>query len=111
MFGPSMLVAPVMEAGSSSREVFLPDSERWYNSHTGAEVSHSTGWLSSGNKTTHKVSRYTGHRWCQGPLTWNQSSTAINLTIAMYKSTPQVTLICYCSLKEKQPLGLERASA
>ena len=56
MFGPAMLVAPVMEPGVSSRDVFLPDSERWYEAHTGAEVSHHSGWLSSSNRTTHKVS-------------------------------------------------------
>ena len=61
MFGPSMLVAPVMEQGSSSQEIFLPDSERWYDAHTGVEVSHSAGWLSSSNKTTHKVSCYSGN--------------------------------------------------
>ncbi|KAL3163000.1 hypothetical protein ABBQ32_009432 [Trebouxia sp. C0010 RCD-2024] len=55
MFGPSMLVAPVMEQGSSSREVFLPDSQRWYDAHTGAEVKQTSGWLSSNNKTTHKA--------------------------------------------------------
>ena len=58
MFGPSMLVAPVMEQGSSSREVFLPDSERWYDAHTGLEVRRSSGWLASNNKTTHKVRQH-----------------------------------------------------
>lgn len=58
MFGPSMLVAPVMEQGSSSREVFLPDSHRWYDAHTGVEVRHTSGWLSSNNKTTHKVCQH-----------------------------------------------------
>lgn len=55
MFGASMLVAPVMEQGSSHREVFLPDSERWYDACTGLEVKQSSGWLSSANKTQHKV--------------------------------------------------------
>jgi alpha-D-xyloside xylohydrolase len=55
MFGPAMLVAPVMEPGSSSVEVFLPASERWFDAHTGVEVSKSSGWLSSSNKTTHQV--------------------------------------------------------
>ena len=55
MFGAGMLVAPVMEQGISSREVFLPDSERWYDAHTGLEVKQSSGWLSSTNKPTHKV--------------------------------------------------------
>ena len=58
MFGPSMLVAPVMEQGSSSREVFLPDSQRWYDAHTGMEVKQTSGWLSSSNKTTHKVCKH-----------------------------------------------------
>lgn len=55
MFGPAMLVAPVMEPGSSNVEVFLPASERWFDAHTGVEVSKSSGWLSSSNKTTHQV--------------------------------------------------------
>lgn len=55
MFGASMLVAPVMEQGSSHRDVFLPDSERWYDAYTGLEVKQSSGWLSSANKTQHKV--------------------------------------------------------
>lgn len=55
MFGASMLVAPVMEQGSSHRDVFLPDSERWYDACTGLEVKQSSGWLSSANKTQHKV--------------------------------------------------------
>ncbi|DBA94742.1 TPA: hypothetical protein ACH3X1_002291 [Trebouxia sp. C0004] len=55
MFGPAMLVAPVMEPGSSNVEVFLPASERWFDAHTGVEVSKSSGWLSSSNKSTHQV--------------------------------------------------------
>lgn len=55
MFGAAMLVAPVMEPGSSSVEVYLPSSERWFDAHTGLEVSQSSNWLSSSNKTTHQV--------------------------------------------------------
>lgn len=55
MFGPAVLVAPVMEPGSSNVEVFLPASERWFDAHTGVEVSKSSGWLSNSNKTTHQV--------------------------------------------------------
>ena len=35
MFGPDLLVAPVMEAGVSSRTVYLPAGEIWTESYTG----------------------------------------------------------------------------
>jgi alpha-D-xyloside xylohydrolase len=37
MFGPSMLVNPVTEAGATSRHLYLPDV-RWYDFWTGAAV-------------------------------------------------------------------------
>jgi alpha-D-xyloside xylohydrolase len=37
MFGPSVLVNPVTEAGATSRRLYLPDS-RWYDFWTGAAV-------------------------------------------------------------------------
>lgn len=36
MYGPDLLVAPVVVAGSTSREVFLPAGASWTNLHTGA---------------------------------------------------------------------------
>lgn len=35
MFGPDLLVAPVTEAGATSREVYLPAGAAWTNLHTG----------------------------------------------------------------------------
>ena len=56
MFGPSLLVAPVMEQGASSKEVYLPAGSRWYDAHTGQEVKPSTGWLaSSSQQSLHQV--------------------------------------------------------
>jgi alpha-D-xyloside xylohydrolase len=36
MYGPDLLVAPVVVAGATSREVFLPAGATWTNLHTGA---------------------------------------------------------------------------
>ncbi|MGH9586553.1 MAG: glycoside hydrolase family 31 protein [Acidobacteriaceae bacterium] len=36
MFGPSILVAPVTEAGAKSREVYLPKGANWFDFWTGA---------------------------------------------------------------------------
>ena len=38
MWGPSILVAPVIEAGASSRSVYLPADTAWYDFWTGARV-------------------------------------------------------------------------
>jgi alpha-D-xyloside xylohydrolase len=38
MFGPALLVAPVTEQGSTSREVYLPAGTDWYNYWTNAKV-------------------------------------------------------------------------
>jgi alpha-D-xyloside xylohydrolase len=38
MLGPSVLVAPVTEAGAVNRSVYLPAGARWYDFWTGAEV-------------------------------------------------------------------------
>ena len=35
MFGPDMLVAPVLTAGATTREVYLPKGERWVEQATG----------------------------------------------------------------------------
>ena len=35
MFGPDLLVAPILEAGSTERDVYLPAGARWTNAHTG----------------------------------------------------------------------------
>ena len=35
MFGPDLLVAPVMEEGVSERTVYLPEGEFWTESYTG----------------------------------------------------------------------------
>ena len=56
MFGPGMLVAPVMQQGSSSVDVYLPDTERWFEAGTGTELGQKSGWLYSSNKSTHQVS-------------------------------------------------------
>ena len=34
MFGPDLLVAPVMEAGAVEREVYLPDGCSWTDANT-----------------------------------------------------------------------------
>jgi alpha-D-xyloside xylohydrolase len=38
MFGPALLVAPVTEQGSTSREVYLPAGTDWYNFWTNEKV-------------------------------------------------------------------------
>lgn len=55
MFGPSLLVAPVMEQGASSKEVYLPAGSRWFDAHNGQEVKPSTGWLGTGQQSLHQV--------------------------------------------------------
>jgi len=45
MLGESILVAPIVEEGAFSREVLLPDSEKWVDSHTG-EVFHGGQFVS-----------------------------------------------------------------
>ena len=35
MFGPDLLVTPVMEAGLRQRPVYLPDSAQWTNAWSG----------------------------------------------------------------------------
>jgi alpha-D-xyloside xylohydrolase len=39
MFGPALLVAPVIKAGATSRPVYLPHAVRWYDFWTGEAVS------------------------------------------------------------------------
>ena len=55
MFGPSLLVAPLMEPGASSKEVYLPAGTRWFDAHNGQEVKPSTGWLGTGQQSLHQV--------------------------------------------------------
>jgi alpha-D-xyloside xylohydrolase len=38
MFGPALLVAPVVEQGMTSREVYLPTGTDWYNFWTNERV-------------------------------------------------------------------------
>lgn len=38
LLGPALLVAPVLEAGASSRILLLPESSRWFDAHTGLET-------------------------------------------------------------------------
>jgi alpha-D-xyloside xylohydrolase len=38
MFGPSLLVAPVTEAGATSRDVYLPKGADWYDFWTGQRI-------------------------------------------------------------------------
>ena len=37
LFGPDLLVAPVMEPGRTEREVYLPAGARWRDAYTGQE--------------------------------------------------------------------------
>jgi alpha-D-xyloside xylohydrolase len=39
MFGPAMLVNPVVKAGATSRSVYLPGAAKWYDFWTGVSVS------------------------------------------------------------------------
>jgi alpha-D-xyloside xylohydrolase len=39
MFGPALLVAPVVEQGATTREVYLPAGSDWYNYWTNEKVS------------------------------------------------------------------------
>ena len=34
MFGPDLLVAPVMESGVSQRRIYLPERARWTDAYT-----------------------------------------------------------------------------
>jgi alpha-glucosidase (family GH31 glycosyl hydrolase) len=45
MLGESILVAPIVEEGAVSRDVLLPDSEKWVDSQTG-EVFHGGQFVS-----------------------------------------------------------------
>ena len=38
LFGPDLLVAPILEAGATAREVYLPEGARWTCAWTGAEL-------------------------------------------------------------------------
>lgn len=38
MFGPSLLINPVMQAGATSRELYLPSGTKWYDFWTGESV-------------------------------------------------------------------------
>lgn len=38
MFGPDLLVAPIIELGATSRQVYLPESANWVNLHTGEKL-------------------------------------------------------------------------
>lgn len=66
MFGDSMLVAPVLEAGAASVEAYLPTAARWFDAHTGQEVVRRMGWV-SGQSPRHKVGsnqgNALGNRW------------------------------------------------
>ena len=35
MFGPSLLVAPILEAGATQREIYLPRGSVWKDAYTG----------------------------------------------------------------------------
>jgi len=35
MFGPDLLIAPIMEAGAETREIYLPNGCRWVDAYTG----------------------------------------------------------------------------
>lgn len=39
MFGPDLLVAPILEANQTARQVYLPDGCTWTNAHTGQTYS------------------------------------------------------------------------
>jgi len=45
MFGPSIMVCPVVEPGAVKRKVLLPKNERWYDFWTGAQVQGDTATL------------------------------------------------------------------
>jgi alpha-D-xyloside xylohydrolase len=42
MFGPDLLVAPVLEQGARSRRVYLPSGAQWTDAWTGATVPSGT---------------------------------------------------------------------
>jgi alpha-D-xyloside xylohydrolase len=46
MFGPSLLVAPITEAGAVSRDVYLPEGTDWYDFWTGRRI--------AGGQTIHR---------------------------------------------------------
>jgi alpha-D-xyloside xylohydrolase len=44
MFGPDLLVAPVLEAGARSRKVYLPANITWKDAWTGQQY-HGSQWI------------------------------------------------------------------
>lgn len=46
MFGPALLIAPVLEQGRTSREVYLPAGTDWYNFWTNERV-HGGQWINA----------------------------------------------------------------
>jgi alpha-D-xyloside xylohydrolase len=43
MYGPALLIAPVVQAGARQRSVYLPANEVWYDFWTGESVSRRAG--------------------------------------------------------------------
>jgi len=46
LYGPDLLVAPVVTAGATSRSVYLPGPARWTDVRTGAEYAGGT-WITA----------------------------------------------------------------
>jgi alpha-glucosidase (family GH31 glycosyl hydrolase) len=38
LLGQAILVAPVLEAGATSRSILFPPSDRWFDAHSGLEI-------------------------------------------------------------------------
>lgn len=56
MFGPSILVSPVLQANASRRTVYLPDSAAWYDFWTG--LSQKGGVYVDANAPLHRIPLY-----------------------------------------------------
>jgi len=54
MFGPGLLVRPVLKAGAKEAEAFLPGGGPWYSFWDGTEVQRPSGWL-TGTQSRFKV--------------------------------------------------------
>lgn len=53
LYGPDILVAPVLNLGAKQREVYLPKGAKWTNLHTGEMVSGGTSFMA--NAPLHEI--------------------------------------------------------
>ena len=72
MFGPALLVAPVMQSGSQVR-VYLPEGSAWWDLNTGWRYEGGTVWTLDVGLDSIPVFGREGHMLCLGPATESTS--------------------------------------